>query len=572
MRCPDFLPRIVFVVTIGATAIAHAAVKLPAIFGDHMVLQQEATLPVWGVADPGEKVTVNVAAASMSTVAGADGKWRVDLPTLPAGTPPVTMTVNSLKFEDVLVGEVWLCAGQSNMAFRLPRGETAGADDSEIRFYTVPLKTALEPQGGLGSSWVWERDNPSFLQLRPEVDVRGQWVVCTPATAGEFSAVGYYFARQLRGTLKRPVGLIGAYWVGSSANSWVSLSGLQKEPTLKGYTDTYEKVLSTYSVNEAALPARRDEYRTALKKWEDESNDARKKSQDAGQPAPPKPDAKHEAPELPMTPDGGPRNSTTLFNGMIAPLMPYAIKGVAWYQGESNHARGLEYQTLLARLITDWRERWGEGAFPFLIVQLPNGPGDEGFSFVRESQLKVSQAVPNTGMAVTIDIGDPNDGHPHNKVYVGLRLAEVARHVAYGQTLVCAGPIYDGMKVDGNTIRLSFTYTDGGLVIGSAPYLPAHTEPIPTTKLAGFSIAGADQKWVPADATIEGTSVAVSSPEVAHPVAVRYAWGSSPRCNLYNGAGWPASPFRTDDWEPTFRHDDWNLLPYPRTLTLPPKN
>ncbi len=555
-----------------------ADVKLPAIFGDHMVLQQEATLPIWGLADPGEEVTVTIGGRSASASTGGDGKWNVQMPALPPGTPPVTFTVagrNTLKFEDVLVGDVWVCAGQSNMAFHLPQPEARDANDPQIRFFVVPQKTAMQPQDGLGSSWVWERTSPHFLQLRPESEMRGKWVVCTPESAADFSAVGYYFARELRASLKRPIGLIGSYWVGSGANLWVSLSGLRKDPELKGYTDVYDKVLTVYATNEAALSSRREAFQTAMRQWEKDGKDAQqtwyaavKKAEDAGLPAPPKPAILSAAPESPMTPDGGPRNSTTVFNAMISPLIPFAIKGVAWYQGESNHSRPLEYQTLLSRLIADWREKWGEGDFPFLIVQLPNliAPNPD-LPFVRESQLRVAQTVKNTGIAVTIDAGDPNNGHPHNKLFVGLRLAQAARHIAYGQDVVYSGPIYESMKIEGKNIRVRFTNTGGGLVIGSAPYLPPGVQPIPATSLAGFEIAGEDQHWMQADASIDGGSVIVSNPAVDKPIAVRYGWDNSPRCNLYNKESLPASPFRTDNWPPTFRHDDFNPPPFPRTLS-----
>ena len=527
-----------------------ADVRMPAIFGDHMVLQQGITLSVWGWANAGEEVSVTLGSKSAKTKADAEGKWRVDFEKAPTASAPMTVTVtgkNTLTFEDVLVGEVWVCSGQSNMAYSLPHPEEAR--DSQIRFFEVPKRAKLQP----------ETDIPG-----------GKWVVCTPETAGKFSAVAYFFARELRSTLKRPMGLIGTYWVGSGGHGWVSMKGFRKEPLLKCYTDAYDQYLPIYPQKVAIYPALTQAYNEAKAQWGQEYGskyaEARKKwgaewsrTQKAGLPDPPKPPMPPSAPAPPVPPDGGGRIPSTLFNGMVAPIIPYGIKGVIWYQGESNHARPIEYKTLLSCLINDWRENWGEGDFPFLVVQLPNymqSPQD--LPFVRESQFKAVQTAPHTGLAVTIDVGEPYNLHPPNKLYVGLRLALAARHIAYGQDLVYSGPIYDTMKVEGNAIRVTFTHVGSGLTIGSAPYQAAGVTPLPTTVLVGFKIAGEDKTWVPADAKIDGNSVVISSPQVSTPVAVRYAWESAPQCNLYNKEGLPASPFRTDDWVPEFKTDDWN--------------
>ena len=538
----------------GMPHVTCANVKMPAIFGDHMVLQQDQTLPVWGTADPGEAVEVSIGGNTGRTTADKEGKWLVKLSPVASGTSAVTMTVtgkNTLTFTDVLPGDVWICSGQSNMAYRLPKDETPQATDSRIRFFTVPLKTAMEPQS----------------------DVGGSWVVCTPQTAGDFSSVGYYFARELRATVGHSIGLIGSYWVGSGGHSWVSITGLRKEPSLKFYADAYDRVLAAYPQRSASYAARMAEYQTAQAKWEKESGpayneahqkwyDAVKKAGDAGEPVPGKPQLPPAPPIAPVTPDGGTHTPATIFNGMIAPLIPYAIKGVIWYQGESNHARAMEYQTLLSRLIADWRAQWGEGDFPFLVVQLPNIIYPlQDIPFVRESQLKAVQALPNAGIAVTIDVGDPNNLHPRNKKYVGLRLAQAARHVAYGQDVVYSGPRFESMKIEGNSIRVNFSNTGSGLVIGTAPYLPPHVAPLQVTALVGFMIAGDERKWFSADAMIKGNAVTVSSAQVPHPVAVRYAWEDAPRCNLYNKEGLPASPFRSDDWLPDFRRSDWEAWP-----------
>jgi sialate O-acetylesterase len=234
---------------------------------------------------------------------------------------------------------------------------------------------------------------------------------------------------------------------------------------------------------------------------------------------------------------------------MIAPVIPYAIKGVTWYQGESNANQAMEYRTLFPLMITDWRQRWGLGDFPFLFVQLACFSPGQNWALLRESQLK-TLALPDTGMASAVDIGDPTFIHPQDKLDVGLRLALAARHIAYGQNIVFSGPIYDSMKVEGGAIRISFTQAGGGLVVGHAPWIPVSVQknPVSTTELESFTIAGADKKWVPAQARIDGNSVVVSSADVTQPVAVRYGWANAPRCNLYNKEMLPASPFRTDDW------------------------
>jgi sialate O-acetylesterase len=529
-----------------------ADVKLPAIFGDHMVLQQEASLPVWGTADAGEKVTVTVGAESASATADANGKWMVKLPPLPNGTPPVTMTAagkNNLTFSDVLVGDVWVCSGQSNMEYPLSGAHNAStelpkANDPELRLFHVQRKTSIQP----------------------ETDVVGSWQLCTPDTAKTFTAVGYFFGRELRTSLNRPIGLIEASWSGTEAQAWTSLSGLQKEPALHGYVDKYNLNLANYPKALADVPAQTAAFQAAhaawyrdvnpalqaaLKDW----NDAVAKANAAGQPPPPKPQPSAPFPASPPDPTGGPHGPSNLFNGMIAPLIPYAIKGATWYQGESNASQAMEYRTLFPTMITDWRQRWGLGDFPFLFVQLAcfdeSVHPSQDWALLRESQVK-TLALPNTGMASAVDIGDPTYIHPQDKLDVGLRLALAAKHLAYGQNIVFSGPIYDSMKVEGNAIRVSFTQTGGGLIVGQAPWIPPSVKknPVSTTDLESFTIADADQNWVPAQAKIDGNTVVISSSQVAQPVAVRYGWADAPRCNLYNKEGLPASPFRTDDWPP----------------------
>jgi len=558
MKYQKMVACLVAVAFAGGIEELQADVKMSPLFGDHMVLQQGIALPVWGTAGAGEKVTVTVGTENGSATADADGKWLVKLAPLPAGTTPVEMTVtgkNSLKFEDVLVGDVWVCSGQSNMEYGVKNMPTAAKEIPEanvplLRLFFVPKKTAVTPQ--------------TEMTATPPTAMMGHWVVCTPETIvqaggwGGFSAVGYFFGREIQKTTGQPVGLIGSYWGGTPAQAWTSLTGLQKESVLQAYAQSnlnYIAAAADYPTRLAAYQAdlakwKQDvepAYNTALKDW----NDAIAQAKTAGQPPPPKPQPASPAPRPPVDASGGQNAPTTLFNGMISPLIPFAIKGVIWYQGESNAGAAMEYRTLFARMITDWREKWSQGDFPFLYVQLAGyGPG-KTWPLLRESQLK-TLALPNTGMASAVDIGDMANIHPGDKLDVGLRLALAAKHVAYGKDLVYSGPIYDKMQVEGNAIRLSFTQVGGGLTIGAPPaYGPGSTPP-PADKLVGFVVAAADQKWFPAEATIDGKTIVVSSAQVPSPVAVRYAWEAIPPINFYNKDGLPASPFRTDDWpEPT---------------------
>ncbi len=539
---------------LGLTGMLQADVKLPAIFGDHMVLQQETVLPVWGTADPGEKVTVTVGMESANATADAKGNWSVKLKALPSGSAPVTVTVegkNKLTFSDVLVGDVWICTGQSNMEFNFSGAHNAAdelpkADDPQLRLFSVLHTASIQPatdvdrkQGG------------------------GEWKLCTPQTIPSFTAVGYFFGRELRSKLQRPVGLIETCWGGTPAEAWTSLPALESTPALADYVTRYDTQLAAFPKAMEMYPAQMAAYQAALEKWNKEGkipyqaamsawNAAVETAKAAGATPPPRPTT-GGPPPMPHNPNGDSRLPTVLFNGMIAPLIPYAIKGTIWYQGESNTAKAMEYRTLFPLMITDWRKRWGLGDFPFLFVELAayddSAYPNQNWALLRESQVK-TLALPRTGMASAVDIGDPKNIHPQDKIDVGLRLALVARHVAYGEDVVCSGPLYDSMKVDGNAIRISFTQTGGGLVIGKAPWIPASLQknPVSTTELESFTIAGADQKWEPAQAKIDGNTVVVSSAQVPEPVAVRYGWSDAPRCNLYNKEMLPASPFRTDDW------------------------
>ena len=556
MTARKFVGRLIAAILVVGTGPLWADVKMPALFGDHMVLQQDMALPIWGTADAGEKVTVTVGSSTGNTVTGADGKWRVKLTPLPTGSAPLTMTVtgkNTLKFSDVLVGDVWICSGQSNMEFGLgneydAKDQVPKANVPMLHLFLVPKKTAMTPQAEIAAA--------------PAGVPQGQWVVCTPENIikvggwNGFSAVGYFFGRELQSHLNRPIGLIGTYWGGTPAQAWTSLEALQKEPVLKHYVDAHDKIAASYEQASTDFPAKMDAFKAEKAKWDLEVGtpyaaavkdwtDATAKAKAAGQPLPPKPQPKTPAPKPPATADGGQNAPANLYNAMIAPLLPYAIKGAIWYQGESNTGQSVEYRTLFEDMITDWRQRWGEGDFPFLFVQLakfmaPNG----AFAELRNSQLRTLE-LPNTGMATAFDIGSQTDIHPKDKYDVGIRLVLAARHVAYGETLVYSGPIFDKIAINGDKVTVNFTQIGGGLIIGTAPWVTAEAVAIPSTSLVGFTIAGADNKWVPADATIDGNTVVVSSAQVPQPVAVRYAFDSASG-NLYNKEGLPAIPFRSD--------------------------
>ncbi len=640
---------------------AQAEVRVPSIIGDNMVLQQSRRVRVWGTAKPGESVTVTFAGRTERATTDAQGRWQTLLGPLKAGGPFVLTIAgnNTLTFKNVLVGDVWICSGQSNMEFPLVNA-TGGAEAMaeanypEIHLFTVQKNTAPLPLD----------------------DIKGHWVVTTPEQVGQFSAVGYFFGRELYQRLKTPLGLIHTSWGGTPAEAWTSHDALASAPDLKPILDRYQKSLER-------APQRREDYKRALAEWERNNlyEDPGNKGEALGyaDPAlnaadwkpmslpqffetaglvidgavwfrkeielpgswtgkdlelkltaiddfdityfngtrvgatgndtpnsylvprdykipgalvragrnviavrvfdrageggfgrtdlmslspvgaketdaislagpwnykvelalePKKPDY-GSRPELP-----GPANQNSpsvLYNAMLAPLTPYAIRGAIWYQGESNAGRAYQYRTLFPTMIRDWCAAWGQGNFPFYFVQLANWhpvqsePGDSEWAELREAQT-MTLHEPNTGMAVIIDIGEPDDIHPRNKLDVGKRLAAWALAETYHQKVESSGPLYDSFSVKDNKIQIRFKHLDGGLKTsdGSSP--------------KGFAIAGSDHKFVWAEASIEGDTVVVWNKDVSHPLAVRYAWADNPVCNLYNQSGMPASPFRTDDW------------------------
>lgn len=479
---------------------ALADVKLPALITDGMVLQQQSAVAIWGWATPGEKVKVRGSwdQQQKETTANSKGEWLLKLKT-PAAGGPYTIAIgghHKITVNNVLIGEVWLCSGQSNMEFSLQKitswktgvfnyeSEIAKANYPNIRMFTVTHAVAQEPQQ----------------------DVKGKWETCSPESAGGFSAVAYYFGVELNKALKCPIGLIHSSWGGTPAESWVKKEVLGKDSKLLPMLRNYDKELSSYPSNEAS-------YATALAKWEAAGSKT------------------GSAPKKPVEPTQNPKSPTKLYNGMIAPITPFTLKGVIWYQGESNSDRAEEYKTLFPALINSWRTDW-KTDLPFYFVQI--AMHYQKVPAIREAQLYTLATVPKTGMAVITDVGDSLDIHPRNKEIPGHRLALWALAKTYHQTVAYSGPMYKSMKLKDSSIVLQFKYAEGLMAKGN--------------ELKEFAIAGADQVFVNAKAVIKGNEIWVSNPAVKSPVAVRFAWKNYARPNLYNGAGLPASPFRTDNW------------------------
>ena len=633
----------VFVTTISAEP------RLPQLFSDHMVFQRDAAIHVWGWAEPGEAISAELAGQTKQTTADADFRWHVDLAALPAGGPFVLQVrgKRTLEFKDVMIGEVWVASGQSNMAYSL--GEAANAtevipkaNDPGLRFFTVPKKIAVQSQSDT---------------------LPAAWEVCNSESARKFSAVAYFFARDLRRSLQVPVGVILSAWPGSAAEEWTPLEYLRKDATLQPIVARWEKMpaddkqfaagsrdfslefddFALLRADSAAAPlpfsnfddgasststggewsyswadsgpslfqliapgrggkgyaakisgkldgtnsafwrasfhldgspadgasfagvrfwvrgngsfsfrtlqptiADWDDYKSGIVKATPEWKEVTiwfKDLKQAGwgvrerltleQLSGVAVDCMTDLEEVPHPPAG-------LYEGMLAPLENYRIRGAIWYQGESNTARAYQYRTLLPAMIASWRAGWNQGDFPFLIVQLPNlgkgeDFGDSQWAELREAELLTAKNIPNVGLAVTIDVGDPKNLHPPRKQEVGERLALWALGTTYGKKVVYSGPLYEGMRVEGKEVRVQLQH--------AGMELQAHGG-----TLRGFSIAGDDKKFHRAVARIDGDAVIVSSAEVESPVAVRYDWADSPEGNLYNKAGLPASPFRTDDW------------------------
>ena len=459
------------------TNVASAKIILSPLFSDNMVLQQKDNVALWGMSEANKIITITTSwnKKLVTTKADAAGNWKIKVATPKAGGP-YTIIFNDgdeVLLNNILIGEVWVCSGQSNMEMPVEgwgkiknyKEELATANYPNIRLITVEKSTSTQPL--------------------TQANFKNGWQLCSSKTVANFSAVAYFFARNIQQHHNIPIGLIQTAYTGTPAESWVS------EPSLKTMPD-YDSL-----VNVIAAKA------------------------------------------------GSPKDShipTVLFNAMINPLIPYAIRGVIWYQGEGNAAKAYQYKTLFPLLINDWRQRWERKNMPFYFVQLANfkevnaQPEESGWAELRVAQLQ-TLSVPNTGMAVAIDLGEVKDIHPKNKQDVGLRLALIARAKTYNEKIAYSGPLYKSFKVEGNKIKLFFNHTDGGLQSKG------------NGELKGFAIAGANKRFYWAKATIKNNKIIVWADEVKDPVAVRYAWAINPICNLYNGAGLPASPFRTDMWK-----------------------
>ncbi|TKB99081.1 sialate O-acetylesterase [Pedobacter cryophilus] len=484
-----------FLTSFSTSAIAQN-ITAASIFGDNMVLQQGINAPIWGTSKPNQDLTLSFAGNTLKTKSSKDGKWMVKLPKLKAGGPlkmVITSAQDSLVFKYVLVGEVWLASGQSNMQMKMAEINNAQKEINEakfnkIRFFNVALN----------------------ISHQPIEQVKGSWKLCNPENAKQFSAAAYFFARDLHLDQNVPVGIISASWGATPSEAWTSSESLINHPDFKDSVKRYQKLEANWELL----------YSDFLK-----TNEARKS------------DNTIKAPVMPVQKN----YPTALYNAMIAPIVPYGIKGVIWYQGENNSTRAVQYRSLFPLLINDWRNKWNDEKMPFIFVQLANFrvrneepiPTDS-WTMLREAQT-MALKLPYTGMAVAIDIGDAKDIHPKNKQDVGKRLYLAASHVAYNKSVVYSGPIYDGMIVNKDKAEVSFKHVGKGLTSNDGP-------------LTAFEIAGADKKFYWADAEIVGDKIVLSSKEVSKPVAVRYAWSTNPAASLFNKEGLPASPFRTDDW------------------------
>ena len=499
--------RLLLLLALLPTASAFAQVTLPSVLSSHMVVQRDLPVHVWGLASAGQEVSVSFRSETRSTKAGPLGRWSVYLSPGSAGGPfqmtidgapliasgvPDARPLPAITLEDVLVGDVWVASGQSNMEFAMRQAATADADlphagNDRIRLLIVKKKASDYPLD--------------------DVETEG-WAPSTPETAKDFSAVAWYFAREIEHREHVPVGVIDSTWGGTVADAWTRLGALGEDAALAPLFVSWNKM--TVRETDAQL----------AKKNEDR---LREEAKAQGKPEP-------QFPWHPQLDSWGPG---MLWNAMIAPFTPFPIRGVIWYQGESNSAleRAPLYSRVFGTMIEDWRRQWGVGDFPFLYVQISNfkSNASEDWATLRQQQLKTLR-LRNTGMAVTIDIGNPDNVHPTDKLDVGLRLALAARALSYGEDVSYSGPIFRQATPEGVAIRVWFEHSAKGLAAKGG-------------ELTGFEVAGADRKFAPATAKIEGNTVVVSSDSVLEPRYVRYGWANSPQCNLFDGEGLPASPF-----------------------------
>lgn len=491
-------------------ASAHAELSLPMVLGDHMVLQRDVSVPVWGAADPGAEVIVRFGDQSRQTTVDASGRWRIKLDPMPASAMPRVLRVVSggqiIERVDVLVGEVWLCSGQSNMQMGLARAADGEAEVAKAR---DPLLRLLRVE--------------NHVVPRGE-DAVGEWAACSPESARRFSAVGYYFGVRLREELDVPVGLICSAWGATGIESWTPIEVIRGEPA-------FAPTLERDRQRESDRPRLESDHEAAKAKWRIQHAAAK-----AAGKQPPNP------PRVPVVlrPQS---QSGSLYDAMILPLAPYAMRGAVWYQGESNVGQGDRYQAMLIRLITSWRQAWNQDHFCFGIVQLPNyrpiatGPGDSDWAHMREAQRLAAQSIPDAGLAVTIDLGEADNGHPKNKRGVGERLAHWALADVYEPSHVGHGPVLESVKYTSDAVELTFAEGPGKL------------RSIDGKALGSFAVAGLDRHWYWAQAEVVAPrKLRVWSAHVSNPDTVSYAWSDNPPSpNLTDGSSLPASPFRAEN-------------------------
>jgi sialate O-acetylesterase len=503
------------IVAAGWTVDARANVELAPLFRDHAVLQREQPVPVWGHAAPGEAVRVSFHGREVQTTAGEDRRWSVLLEPMSAngeGADLVVSGANTIALHDVVVGDVWLCSGQSNMAFSVARAQNAEAEMAAANFPLI-REIAVRRQ---------VVDTPAT-----DVETTG-WRLTTPENVRGFTAVGYFFAREIHQKTGVPIGLVHSSYGGTRIEAWMSAAAFARDP---GFARTIREWRAD---NVVPYEKRKAEYDAALKAWQD-GEAAAKAAGDAAARAFRR---DHPRPSAPMTPQQGP---SVLFNGMINPLVPYALRGVLWYQGESNawapsgdRRPAEDYRRQFPALIETWREHFGRPDLPFYWVQIAAYGTSHDWPTLRESQT-LTLALPHTGQALAIDVGDEHNIHPRNKQEVGHRLALIARAKTYGEDVEFSGPVLRSAEDEGRAWRLRFDHAKGGLVARGGD-------------VTSLEVAGADRVFHPATARIEGDTLIVSSAEVSEPAAVRYAWRNYPAANLYNTDGLPATPFRTDNW------------------------
>ncbi len=522
-RRPRMLRRLArLLVLLGAPCVAGAAApssdsgpSLAPLFGDHAVLQRDKVDPVWGRAQPGDAISVTFHGRTERATAGADGRWLVRIGPFPASSEPSDLVVSgrsTLTLHDIVVGEVWLCSGQSNMEFTVDDGGgTYQVDNAqaEVAMANYPLIRQLKVERAVSTTPL-------------ETAKTGGWQAATPATVGQFTAVGYFFARHLQGALGVPIGIVDSPWGGTQIEAWMSDEARRSTSIEATLEARWKKSLSEWP------PERVAKYPAEMEAWRKADDEARKKH--TKNPLP--------WPEFPAT-DASPALPGGLFNAMIAPLQPGAFRGILWYQGESNVGRPEEYAELFPAMIRSWRAGFGQGDLPFYFVQLANFGSeyevkDRGWALLREAQTR-ALSLPATGMAVTIDIGDSHNIHPRNKQELGRRLALIAETNLFAVLPETSGPVFARATLEGKTLRVHFLHCGAELVARGGP-------------VRALEISGADRQFFPAEGFIEADTLVVSSPDVSQPVAVRYAWSNAPTANLYGDTGLPAVPFRSDTW------------------------